>query len=99
MERLQKKGVGIIFVTHFLEQVYRVCNRITVLRNGTLVGEYTVEDLPRVPLVACKAIIIFSLTDKSAIIPSAFLSSGRYAIPAQILRRHIRKKKVERKKF
>lgn len=52
MERLQKKGVGIIFVTHFLEQVYRVCNRITVLRNGTLVGEYTVENLPRVQLVA-----------------------------------------------
>jgi simple sugar transport system ATP-binding protein len=52
MQRLSKKGVGIIFVTHFLEQVYRVCNRITVLRNGTLVGEYTVEDLPRVQLVA-----------------------------------------------
>ena len=52
MERLSKKGVGIIFVTHFLEQVYRVCNRITVLRNGTLVGEYTVENLPRVQLVA-----------------------------------------------
>ena len=52
MERLSKQGVGIIFVTHFLEQVYRVCHRITVLRNGTLVGEYEVEQLPRVQLVA-----------------------------------------------
>lgn len=52
MRRLKEQGVGIIFVTHFLEQVYAVCDRITVLRNGTLVGEYKVEDLPRVQLVA-----------------------------------------------
>ena len=39
MRDLQKRGVGIIFVTHFLEQVYAVSNRITVLRNGELVGE------------------------------------------------------------
>ncbi len=52
MKKLKGEGVGIIFVTHFLEQVYEVCDRITVLRNGKLVGEYTVEDLPRVELVA-----------------------------------------------
>lgn len=52
MNRLKSQGVGIIFVTHFLEQVYAVCDRITVLRNGQLVGEYLVEDLPRVKLVA-----------------------------------------------
>ncbi len=49
---LKKKGVGIIFVTHFLEQVYEVCDRITVLRDGKLVGEYVIEDLPRVQLVS-----------------------------------------------
>lgn len=52
MRDLRKKGVGIIFVTHFLEQVYEVCDRITVLRDGTLVGEYIIEDLPRVQLVS-----------------------------------------------
>lgn len=52
MRRLKEQGVGIIFVTHFLEQVYEVCDGITVLRNGTLVGEYTAEELPRVKLVA-----------------------------------------------
>ena len=52
MRRLKGQGVGIVFVTHFLEQVYAVCDGITVLRNGTLVGEYTVEELPRVQLVA-----------------------------------------------
>lgn len=52
MRALQKRSIGIIFVTHFLEQVYEVCDRITVLRNGTLVGEYEIENLPRVQLVA-----------------------------------------------
>ena len=52
MSDLKKRGVGIIFVTHFLEQVYAVSDRITVLRNGELVGEYEVKDLPQVQLVA-----------------------------------------------
>ena len=52
MRDLKARGVGIIFVTHFLEQVYEVCDRITVLRNGELVGEYEIEKLPQVELVA-----------------------------------------------
>ena len=52
MRRLKNQGVGIIFVTHFLEQVYAVCDRITVLRDGTLIGEWPVAELPRVKLVA-----------------------------------------------
>ena len=52
MRKLRSDGVGIIFVTHFLEQVYAVCDKITVLRNGELVGEYSVAELPRVMLVA-----------------------------------------------
>ena len=52
MRDLKSRGVGIIFVTHFLEQVYEVSDRITVLRNGQLVGEFAVEDLPQVELVA-----------------------------------------------
>ncbi|WP_053986276.1 sugar ABC transporter ATP-binding protein [Niameybacter massiliensis] len=52
MRKLKSQGVGIIFVTHFLEQVYEVCDRITVLRNGMLVGAYETKELPRVQLVA-----------------------------------------------
>ena len=52
MRGLREKGVSILFVTHFLEQVYAVCDRITVLRNGTFVGEYPIAELPRVKLVA-----------------------------------------------
>ncbi len=52
MRDLKKRGVGIIFVTHFLDQVYAVCDKITVLRDGKLVGEYEIKDLPRVKLVS-----------------------------------------------
>lgn len=52
MKDLRSRGVGIIFVTHFLDQVYEVCDRITVMRDGKLVGEYAIKDLPRVQLVS-----------------------------------------------
>ncbi|MBP5792781.1 MAG: sugar ABC transporter ATP-binding protein, partial [Spirochaetaceae bacterium] len=52
MRDLKNRNVGIIFITHFLEQVYEVCDKITVLRNGELVGEYTVSELPRVKLIS-----------------------------------------------
>ncbi len=52
MRELGARGVGIIFVTHFLDQVYALCDKITVLRGGELVGEYDIKDLPRVELVA-----------------------------------------------
>ncbi len=52
MRDLKSRGVGIIFITHFLDQVYEICDRITVLRNGELVGEYEIKDLPRVQLIS-----------------------------------------------
>jgi monosaccharide-transporting ATPase len=52
MNKLKTQGTGIIFVTHFLEQVYQVCDRITVLRNGELQGEFPISELPRVKLVS-----------------------------------------------
>jgi simple sugar transport system ATP-binding protein len=49
---LRDKGAAILFVTHFLDQVYEISDRITVLRNGKLVGEFLIDDLPREDLVA-----------------------------------------------
>ena len=39
MRKLAARGIGIVFVTHFLDQVYEISDRITVLRNGRLIGE------------------------------------------------------------
>ncbi|MBS7540071.1 sugar ABC transporter ATP-binding protein [Ancylobacter lacus] len=51
MRALAARGIGIVFVTHFLDQVYAVCDRITVLRNGRLAGSATTAELPRLELV------------------------------------------------
>jgi len=52
LRRLRGEGLGIVFVTHFLDQVYALTDRITVLRNGRLVGDYATATLPRLDLVA-----------------------------------------------
>jgi monosaccharide-transporting ATPase len=52
MRRLKSEGVSIIFITHFIDQVYEVADRITVLRNGELVGTYETEHMPILELVA-----------------------------------------------
>lgn len=51
MRRLKDRGMAILFVTHFLEQTYAVADRITVLRNGELEGEYQAAALPRLSLI------------------------------------------------
>ena len=52
MRKLKAEGMGIVFITHFIEQVYAVSDRITILRNGELVGSYETAQLPRVQLIA-----------------------------------------------
>jgi len=51
IRELKSRGVAILFVSHFLDQVYEICDRITVLRNGRLVGEYLTTELLRIDLV------------------------------------------------
>jgi simple sugar transport system ATP-binding protein len=50
--KLKQDGLGIVFVSHFLEQIYAISDRITVLRNGRLVGQYNAAELPRLELIS-----------------------------------------------
>ncbi|MFY1636801.1 sugar ABC transporter ATP-binding protein [Solwaraspora sp. WMMB335] len=52
IRRLRQSGVAILFVSHFLDQVYEIADRMTVLRNGRLIGEYPVAELPQLQLIA-----------------------------------------------
>ncbi len=52
IERLAARGVAIVYITHRLDEVFRIGNRITVLRDGRLVatraiGDVTVPELVR----------------------------------------------------
>ncbi len=52
MRRLKNEGQSIIFVTHFLDQVFEITDKITVLRNGEYVGEYNTADLTKLDLIS-----------------------------------------------
>jgi len=51
VRRLRGEGLGIVFVTHFLDQVYEISDRITILRNGQKVGAWETASLSRLDLV------------------------------------------------
>ena len=76
---LRNKGAAILFVSHFLDQVYEIADRITVLRNGKLVGEYLVKDLPREDLVT--KMIGHALVDLEAISSTAAREIDRSDVP------------------
>ncbi len=52
IRKLRDDGLAIVFITHFLDQTYRISDRITILKNGELVGEYRPQELPKVELIA-----------------------------------------------
>src|SRR6516165_3623013 len=49
---LKGRGIAIVFITHFIDQVYRIADRVSVLRNGRLVGSADASELPRVKLIS-----------------------------------------------
>jgi galactofuranose transport system ATP-binding protein len=70
MQKLKSEGIGIVFITHFIDQVYQVSDRITVLRNGKLVGTYDTPSLPRVELIA--KMLGRTITDLDAVSKAKF---------------------------
>ena len=51
MRKLKNEGMAIIFITHFLDQVFKIADRITILRNGKLVGSYDIKEISRLELI------------------------------------------------
>ena len=83
---LKDRGVAILFVSHFLDQVYEISDRLTVLRNGQLVGEYLTHELLRIDLV--QAMIgkeLSALEDLGSRIHSAEKEATPEARPATFL--------------
>ena len=61
VRRLREEGTAVIFISHRLEELYTLADRVTVLRDGTYVGtkpmkEVTRDDLIREGLAATAAI-------------------------------------------
>jgi len=75
MQKLKGEGIGIVFITHFIDQVYQVSDRITVLRNGKLVGTYDTASLPRIELIA--KMLGRSVTDLNEVSKARFKSEKK----------------------
>jgi galactofuranose transport system ATP-binding protein len=52
MKKLKNEGMGIVFISHFLDQIYEITDRITILRNGEQIGEYLTKEISRTELVS-----------------------------------------------
>jgi monosaccharide-transporting ATPase len=52
LRKLREDNLGIIFISHFIDQIYELTDRITVLRNGKLVGTFDTTVLPRLELIS-----------------------------------------------
>lgn len=74
MRELKARGVGIIFITHFIDQVYQISDTITVLRNGELIGEYKTSTLPQIELIS--KMMGKALSDVSTLKKQEQLKSG-----------------------
>ena len=51
MRKIRDSGVAILFVSHFLDQIYEITDRLTVLRNGKFIKEVMTKDTPRDELI------------------------------------------------
>lgn len=51
IRKLRDEGLAILFITHFLDQTYQISDRITILKNGSFVGEYKADQLPKLELI------------------------------------------------
>ena len=100
MRELKAEGMGIIFITHFLDQIFAVSDRMTILRNGTLVGTYNTTDITKLQLVTLmigKDIdVIFNLK-RAYVDPNApeMLRTENLGTPGQIQNVNLSMKKGE----
>ena len=100
MNELKAEGMGIIFITHFLDQVFAVSDRLTILRNGALVGTFNISDITKLELVT-KMIgkdmdVIFNLK-RATVDPNApeMMKTENLGAPGQIQNVNLSMKKGE----
>ena len=52
MRKLKAKGLAIIFISHRLDEIFEICDTVTILKDGKLVGEEPVAGLTKLALVS-----------------------------------------------
>lgn len=85
METLQKRSIAIVFISHKLEEIYRICSKVQVLRDGKDMGEYQIQGIGEDELI--KLMVGREISDRFAkktnkpgeeILRVEHLSCGKY---------------------
>ncbi|WP_322923240.1 sugar ABC transporter ATP-binding protein [Paenibacillus campi] len=87
IQKLKREGLAILFVTHFLDQMYEISDRVTILRNGELIGEYIAKDLPRLELVLKMIGKELNLLEQLPQLAEAHTATGELLVQAEGLGR------------
>ena len=51
VRELAAQGVGVVYISHRLDEIFRLCGRVTVLRDGRLVGSSSIEEIDRTGII------------------------------------------------
>ena len=52
LRRLRASGVSVLFISHRLDEVFAICNRVTVLKDGRLIGTRDIREVTREHLIS-----------------------------------------------
>lgn len=52
IRKLKSQGVSVIFISHRLGEVFEICDRVTILKDGVREGEYDIRELNEITLVS-----------------------------------------------
>lgn len=90
MRKLKDNGVGIIFITHFISQIFDVSDRTTVLRNGKLIGTFNTATLSRIDLITKmigRNLVDFDELSKNKYFSSKYIKNDQPVMDAKNLGR------------
>jgi simple sugar transport system ATP-binding protein len=52
IRKLKAQGMGIVFISHFIDQIYEISDRVTILRNGMFIDTCPIKELDRMALIS-----------------------------------------------
>lgn len=52
IRKLKKQNISVIFISHRLDEIFEICDKLTILKDGELVGECNVKELSKIDLIS-----------------------------------------------
>ena len=52
MRKLKQSGISMIFISHKLDEIFEICDRLTVFKDGSFVGDYDIDALDQLKLIS-----------------------------------------------